>query len=417
MISGILLTSVGALLASAVGADLGVPSPAEQRIAEAREAVEKAPDAPRGYTDLALALSRRARETSDPPYYRQADEALDRALALSPGDFEAGKVRAWVRLGQHRFADALPLAEALNKRAPDDVMVYGILTDAYVELGRYDEAEKAAQWMLDLRPGHVPGITRAAYLRELFGDLEGARELMQMALEQTPRSESEDRAWILTQLGASPPDERRRRAGGRALDEALKAFPGYHYALGNLARVRTAQGRHADAVELLRERQAAADHPENLYELGEALERAGRKARGGAAFTRVRGGGPGGERRARQRQPRAHLLLCRPRPKAGGRAAARRGRSGKPPGRLHPGRPRLGALGERAEGRGARHPGDGARRRCARPRVAGARQGHRRPSRPGLSRSSASASSERLGGLECYRSTRSGTSSREQASL
>ncbi len=284
MISRILFTSLGALLASTVGADLGVRSPAEQRIAEAREAIANAPDAPRGYTDLALALSRRARETSDLGYYRQADEAIDRAIALSPGDFEAGKVRAWVRLGQHRFADALLLAEALNKRAPDDVMVYGLLTDANVELGRYPEAEKAAQWMLDLRPGHVPGITRAAYLRELLGDLEGARELMQMAFEQTPTSEREDRAWVLTQLGHLHLLEGDAARAERALGEALKAFPGYHYALGNLARVRTAQGRHADAVELLHQRQATADHPENLYELGEALERAGLTAEAEAVF-------------------------------------------------------------------------------------------------------------------------------------
>ena len=31
-------------------------------------------------------------------------------------------------------------------------MVYGLLTDAHVELGNYAEAEKACQWMLDLRP-------------------------------------------------------------------------------------------------------------------------------------------------------------------------------------------------------------------------------------------------------------------------
>ena len=31
--------------------------------------------------------------------------------------------------------------------------------------------------MLDMRPGNVPGLTRAAYLRELFGDHERAVEL------------------------------------------------------------------------------------------------------------------------------------------------------------------------------------------------------------------------------------------------
>jgi tetratricopeptide (TPR) repeat protein len=271
-------------IAASVSADPASVSPAERQITAARAAIEKSPTSARAYSDLAFALARRARETSDPAYYVQADEALDRALATAPDDFEAKKARAWVLLGRHRFADAYALARELNERAPDDVMVYGLLTDASVELGRYDEATTSAQWMLDLRPGNVPGLTRAAYLRELFGDLEGARELMQMALDQTPPSETEDRAWILTQLGHLHLLEGHLPRAERALEEARRLFPGYHYALGNLARVRTAQGRHREAVSLLRERQAGADHPENRFELAEALERAGEKKEARATF-------------------------------------------------------------------------------------------------------------------------------------
>jgi len=83
-----------AALASALPAAGATLSPAERSIREARAAIEKAPETSRGHADLALALARRARETSDPAYYRQADAALDRALALSPGDFETSKIRA-----------------------------------------------------------------------------------------------------------------------------------------------------------------------------------------------------------------------------------------------------------------------------------------------------------------------------------
>ena len=80
------------------------------------------------------------------------------------------------------------------------MLVYGFLVDGYTELGRYAEAEKAAQWMLDLRPGNVPALTRAAHLRELFGDHEGAVELMDTSYRRTADAEVEDRAWILTQI-------------------------------------------------------------------------------------------------------------------------------------------------------------------------------------------------------------------------
>jgi cytochrome c-type biogenesis protein CcmH/NrfG len=67
-----------------------------------------------------------------------------------------------VRLGQHRFAEARDLAAALNKRVPDDVTVYRLLTDAQAELGDYTEAEAACQWMLDLGRATCPALTRAA---------------------------------------------------------------------------------------------------------------------------------------------------------------------------------------------------------------------------------------------------------------
>ena len=84
---------------------------------------------------------------------------------------------------------------------PDDVLVYGFLVDGYTELGRYADAEKAAQWMLDIRPGNVPALTRASHLRELFGDHEGAVELMDTVL--------------------SP--DRRRRSGGPRVDPARRS--------------------------------------------------------------------------------------------------------------------------------------------------------------------------------------------------
>jgi Tfp pilus assembly protein PilF len=63
-------------------------------------------------------------------------------------------------------------------------------------------------------------------------------------------------------------------------DGALEQFPDYHYALGVLAQVHAAQGRFDAATELLRKRYRAAAHPENLYDLGMMLKRAGRTREG-----------------------------------------------------------------------------------------------------------------------------------------
>lgn len=259
-------------------------SPAEQKIALAERAIKKNHDQPQPYVDLAMALARRARETSDATYYTRADEVLKKSFELAPDNFPGQKVHVWILLGKHEFARALQEAKEINRRMPDDVQVYGFLTDASIELGNYQEAEKAAQWMLDIRPGNLAGLTRGAYLRELFGDLDGAADFMRQAYEETPLTEAEDRAWTLSQLAHLQLAAGNLDTAEKILQAALQLYPGYHYALENLAKVRIAQHKYEEAVNLLRQRNQNSPQPESVYALAEALERAGRPAEAEAAF-------------------------------------------------------------------------------------------------------------------------------------
>jgi Flp pilus assembly protein TadD len=259
-------------------------SPAERSIGNAERMIVKNPKDFEAYNALALSLSRRARETSDARFYAHAAEALRKSFEISPGNFDGERIGVWLLLGKHEFRGALEAANKLSKKMPDDLMIYGFLTDANAELGNYQDAEAAAQWMLDLRAGSIPGLTRAAYLRELFGDVEGSLNLMEMAYQSTPPTESEDRAWIVTQMAHSNLAAGNSGQAENLLQQALTMFPGYHYALGNLAKVRILQKRYEDAVELLKERYEAAPHAENMYELAEALELSGRNEEAKKAF-------------------------------------------------------------------------------------------------------------------------------------
>ena len=283
----LLLLFMAALAAVAQTATLSVDvelSPAQRSMAQANRLIEKNPRNFEAYNALALALSRRARETSDVVFYALAEATLKKSFEISPGNFDGERIHVWLLLGKHEFAAAREEARKLNKRMPDDVMVYGFLTDANIELGNYKEAEDSAQLMLDLRPGNLPGLTRAAYLRELFGDLDGSIELMNMAYQSTPPSEAEDRAWILSQIGHLQIMSGKLTDADNTLQQALAIFPGYHYALGNLAKVRIEQKRYEDAVNVLRQRYEAAPHAENLYDLAEALELAGHRDQAQKAF-------------------------------------------------------------------------------------------------------------------------------------
>jgi len=286
-IAAFLLLVLGAVAGFAQGPTAPVEtqvSPAERSMAQARKLIEKNPKDFEAYNALALALSRRARETSDVKFYTQAEGALQKSFEVAPDNFDGQRIHVWLLLGKHEFAAALDAAKKLNQKMPDDVMLYGFLTDANVELGNYKDAETAAQWMLDLKPGNTPGLTRAAYLRELFGDIDGSLELMNMAYQSTPPNEVEDGAWIATQMAHLNLAIGKIGEAEKLSQQALVMFPGYHYALGNLAKVRIQQKRYDEAVDLLKQRYEAAPHAENLYDLAQALQLAGKTEDANKAF-------------------------------------------------------------------------------------------------------------------------------------
>ena len=203
------------------------------------------------YNELALAFLRRARETADPKYLNDADAALAQGLKLDPADFQLQKTQVALMLSRHEFAQAKERATVLNRRTPDDVMTYGYLAEADIALGNYPEAETNAQWMMNLRPNNTPALLVGAKLRTLYGDPHGAIEFLNLAYSQTSPAEVEDLAWIANQIASIQIDSGQNDAAARHWSRPSRLFPHYPYTMENLARVRMAQNRASDAVQLL----------------------------------------------------------------------------------------------------------------------------------------------------------------------
>lgn len=266
----------------------GVPavsSSAEDQIRTALGRIQAGAKGWREYNSLAIGLTRRARETGDPGYYDRALGALDEAIRLDPENADALRVSAWVRMGRHEFALARRIIRRFLARHPADATGWGVLGDASMELGLYDEAEDAIQRMNDLRPGPA-AYSRAAYARELRGDVDGALELMRMSLLATAPGDAEDRAWYLVQIGHL--QQLRGDPGGaeESYRTALASFPGYHYALAALAETVLRSGRPEQAETLARVAIKAAPHAERYLVLADALRRLGREAEAGTAEDR-----------------------------------------------------------------------------------------------------------------------------------
>src|SRR6185369_4612381 len=144
-----------------------------RRIAEMESRVAAQPEDVGAAVLLADALIRQTRVTGNAGLTLHAEKVLQTALREDPGNYEALRMQGSLYLSQHRFAEAAAIAEKCRAMRPDDSVNYGVLGDAQLEVGNYEQAFDAFDRMMQLRPG-AASYARVAYARELQGNLRGA---------------------------------------------------------------------------------------------------------------------------------------------------------------------------------------------------------------------------------------------------
>jgi tetratricopeptide (TPR) repeat protein len=91
----------------------------------------------------------KARETGDPTYYQKTEEALEKALSFQPADYASISAKGALALARHDFSSALVWGEKAKQINPSRTYAYGVIADAQIELGRYEEAIVTLQTMVD----------------------------------------------------------------------------------------------------------------------------------------------------------------------------------------------------------------------------------------------------------------------------
>ncbi|WP_055703270.1 tetratricopeptide repeat protein [Streptomyces silaceus] len=232
-------------------------------------------DRPEDFTSWAVlgtAYVEQARTRGDPALYTAADRALDRSLKLRGGNDAALAGRAAVAAARHDFRGALRYATEALAENPYSERALASRIDALVELGRYDEASRAADEADARRPG-IPVFTRYAYVRELRGDVATARRVLERALDGA--SAPGDVAYVATSLGQLAWRQGRYGDALRHCEAALRADRAYLPALECRARTRAARGDTGAAVAGLREVVDRQPLPGPLVALGELYEARG----------------------------------------------------------------------------------------------------------------------------------------------
>jgi tetratricopeptide (TPR) repeat protein len=223
---------------------------------------------------IGLAYQQRARETGDPIYYTKSEGILRRALAFEPRDLLATSSLGSLALSRHRFRQALVLGRRARATSPTTARNYGVIGDALVELGRYPAAFRAFDRMAAMRPG-LASYARVSHARELLGDVPGAIDAMQLAVDASA-GQGEPEAWTRVQLGKLYWSIGKLRPAAAEYQSALRAFPGYPYALDALSRVEAARGHVRRAIALEQEAVDVNPLPQYVAQLGDLYRSEGR---------------------------------------------------------------------------------------------------------------------------------------------
>ncbi len=222
----------------------------EATIARLEATVAATPDDARSLQQLGAAYVQKLVQSTDPAYADLARRALDRATALAPDATATLVTRAELALTLHQFADAAAVATRVRTLAPSSNDALVVLADAAIELGRYDEAAAVLQELLDRKPG-VAALARVSYLRELYGDIEGALTALRQAETAATSASSFDRATIAAIRGDLLFNHGRVDDAAAAYDAALAEEPQQLVAIAGRARVLVARGAVAEAAALL----------------------------------------------------------------------------------------------------------------------------------------------------------------------
>lgn len=199
-------------------------------------------------------------------YNRAALKTAEAVLKHEPGNFEALTFKSMILLSQHRFEEGLAVAKEAQKQYPYNAFVYGLLVDAYVELGDYAAAVEAADKMVSIRPD-LRSYSRIAFLREIHGDIPGAIEAMKLAVEAGAPGD-ENTEWCRVQLAKLYEQTGNIQEAKMLYNLANDNRQHYAYAIAGLAGMAVAEKDYEKALSLYM--QADSLIPDHVFKEGMA---------------------------------------------------------------------------------------------------------------------------------------------------
>lgn len=269
------LTTVAAcrfVLASSSG-----NNPIDNEIAQQQALIRRSSPSAAALERLGWIFVKKARLTFDPSYYNLAEQCAACMEATGAQGPDALLLRAHALQSLHRFKEAETVASQLTntRERPFD---YGVLGDVLIDEGKVREGAAAYQKMIDLRPD-LQSYARAAHVRWLTGDLNGAIELMKLAISGSSSNDGEAAAWAYTRLALYQLQQAAAKQALQSTDAALTLQSNYAPAMLARGRILLALRRPAEAVVEFQHAAKLNPLPEYQWALADALALTGDRER------------------------------------------------------------------------------------------------------------------------------------------
>jgi len=223
----------------------------EREIALFEERVRTDPYSPEDRGWLASLLLLRGRAVGNDGDVHRAETLARESLELRAAhNASAALTLSASLLEQHRFAEALEVAERLVAQEPENVGYRAHLAEVQVEIGDYRGAA-ATFGSLQSARGNMGVAARLARWAEIEGRTTDARNLLYAARDQASRHyrlSADQVAWFHLRLGDHEMQNGRLKEAAASFRDGLAARPDDHRVMFALARLHAARGEWKETL-------------------------------------------------------------------------------------------------------------------------------------------------------------------------